>query len=306
MRIHAHQFRHTVGTRLINAGVPQHVIQKLLGHASPRMTARYAQIHDQTVRDAFDRYCQQRVNTAGEPCPSTRTPSRRTPNGSNTTSPACETASPTATAAVHRSRTARIPTRVSPVPTSRPLRSFSTSTGSQASTNAKLIARADANGQFRLAENLRRFKPVSSGSFPLSRTSTTRRMHDPSRQQSPSPPSAAARRHNARHKASQAIERLDRQGEPITFAAVAAAADVSRSWLYRQHDLRELIDRLRAGKTRPVRTPAIQRATDASLRQRLDAARDEIVHLRDQNAQLRQRLERQLGEQRLRRTNGVT
>lgn len=42
VRVHAHQFRHTVGTRLINAGVPQHVIQKLLGHASPRMTARYA------------------------------------------------------------------------------------------------------------------------------------------------------------------------------------------------------------------------------------------------------------------------
>ena len=66
VRVHAHQFRHTVGTRLINAGVPQHVIQKLLGHASPRMTARYAQIHDHTIRDAFERYCAQRVNTTGE------------------------------------------------------------------------------------------------------------------------------------------------------------------------------------------------------------------------------------------------
>ena len=65
VRVHAHQFRHTVGTRLINAGVPQHVIQKLLGHASPRMTARYAQIHDHTVRDAFQRYCAQRVDTTG-------------------------------------------------------------------------------------------------------------------------------------------------------------------------------------------------------------------------------------------------
>jgi integrase len=27
-----HQFRHTLGTRLINSGVPQHVAQKLLGH----------------------------------------------------------------------------------------------------------------------------------------------------------------------------------------------------------------------------------------------------------------------------------
>ncbi|MDQ3542707.1 MAG: site-specific integrase, partial [Actinomycetota bacterium] len=66
VRVHAHQFRHTAGTRLINAGVPQHVIQKLLGHASPRMTARYAQIHDHTVRDAFEQFCRQRVNIAGD------------------------------------------------------------------------------------------------------------------------------------------------------------------------------------------------------------------------------------------------
>ena len=64
VRVTAHQFRHTLGTRLINTGVPQHVIQRLLGHASPQMTARYATLHDTTVRAAFDQYCQQRVNPA--------------------------------------------------------------------------------------------------------------------------------------------------------------------------------------------------------------------------------------------------
>ena len=34
-----HQLRHSLGTRLINQGVPQHAIQRLLGHASPQMTA---------------------------------------------------------------------------------------------------------------------------------------------------------------------------------------------------------------------------------------------------------------------------
>jgi integrase len=67
VRVTAHQFRHTLGTRLINQGVPQHVIQRLLGHASPQMTARYATLHDTTVRQAFDEYCQQRVNLGGEP-----------------------------------------------------------------------------------------------------------------------------------------------------------------------------------------------------------------------------------------------
>jgi integrase len=64
-RATAHQFRHTLGTRLINSGVPQHVVQRLLGHATPQMTARYARIHDATVRAAFEDYCRQRVDVVG-------------------------------------------------------------------------------------------------------------------------------------------------------------------------------------------------------------------------------------------------
>ncbi len=62
----AHQFRHTLGTRMINSGVPEHVVQRLMGHKSAEMTARYAHLHDATLRRAFDDYCQQRVNIAGE------------------------------------------------------------------------------------------------------------------------------------------------------------------------------------------------------------------------------------------------
>ncbi len=65
-RATAHQFRHTLGTRMINSGVPEHVIQRLMGHASADMTARYARLHDTTLRAAFDDYCQTRVNIAGD------------------------------------------------------------------------------------------------------------------------------------------------------------------------------------------------------------------------------------------------
>jgi integrase len=37
-----HQWRHTLGTRLINRDVPQHVVQKILDHDSAEMTAHYA------------------------------------------------------------------------------------------------------------------------------------------------------------------------------------------------------------------------------------------------------------------------
>jgi integrase len=66
VRVPPHRFRHTLGTRMINSGVPEHVVQKLLGHKSAEMTARYAHLHDTTLRAAFDRYCEQRVNIVGE------------------------------------------------------------------------------------------------------------------------------------------------------------------------------------------------------------------------------------------------
>lgn len=62
----AHRFRHTLGTRMVNRGVPEHVVQRLLGHASPLMTATYARLHDATVRQAFEAYCRSRVNIDGE------------------------------------------------------------------------------------------------------------------------------------------------------------------------------------------------------------------------------------------------
>jgi len=65
VRVTLHQYRHTLGTRLINSGVPQHVVQRLLCHASPAMTAVYAQLHDSTIRAEFERYCQTRVDVEG-------------------------------------------------------------------------------------------------------------------------------------------------------------------------------------------------------------------------------------------------
>ncbi len=53
---HFHQFRHTVATRMINHGVPQHIVQRYLGHLSPEMTACYAAIHDGTLKEEFKKF----------------------------------------------------------------------------------------------------------------------------------------------------------------------------------------------------------------------------------------------------------
>lgn len=62
----AHQFRHSVGTRMINNGVPQHIIQRYLGHESPNMTATYAHLFDSTLKKEIAEYHSRTVNISGQ------------------------------------------------------------------------------------------------------------------------------------------------------------------------------------------------------------------------------------------------
>ena len=49
----AHSLRHTFVTRAIEAGVPPHVVQAIVGHASAAMTERYTHLSDDAVLAAF-------------------------------------------------------------------------------------------------------------------------------------------------------------------------------------------------------------------------------------------------------------
>ncbi|MFG1703768.1 DUF6262 family protein [Nonomuraea sp. M3C6] len=114
---------------------------------------------------------------------------------------------------------------------------------------------------------------------------------------------ARRRRELTRSKAVQALRELQRDGTSVTFEVVAHAAGVSRSWLYNQPDLRAEIQRLRE-LTRSSGQPTIppgQRATDASLRQRLDETTARLQELRQENERLRRQLAAALGEQRAER-----
>lgn len=64
-RFHAHAFRHTVGTSMINNGVPQHIVQKFLGHESPEMTNRYAHIYDETLKKEFVKFKETLITNNG-------------------------------------------------------------------------------------------------------------------------------------------------------------------------------------------------------------------------------------------------
>jgi len=113
---------------------------------------------------------------------------------------------------------------------------------------------------------------------------------------------AARQRAAATHRrAASTLRHMDTTGAVITFETVARQAHVSRSWLYNQPDLRTEIERLRARHrsipaARPV--PDRQRASDASLLRRLEAATERNRQLESENRELREALALALGERR--------
>jgi hypothetical protein len=107
---------------------------------------------------------------------------------------------------------------------------------------------------------------------------------------------AKARHETTLAKATTALHSLACTAEPINFGHLARTAGVSRSWLYRQPELRHQIEQLRQSRP-PKRSsvPAAQRASDDSNRQKLALYREELARLQAENRELRDQLARKLG-----------
>lgn len=102
---------------------------------------------------------------------------------------------------------------------------------------------------------------------------------------------ARARHEHAMQRACAALAAIARDGEPVTVSRLAAEAAVSRSWIYTQPALRDQIDKLRhTPGTDPHRHQPSSRASDNSLRHRLELAHQKITQLRAENQQLRRDL----------------
>jgi len=112
---------------------------------------------------------------------------------------------------------------------------------------------------------------------------------------------ARSRAAQTRQRAVAALLHLDATGQPVSVDAVARQAGVSRSWLYTQPDLRDDIQRLGVhdSAARALATvPGRQRASEASLLRRLQAATDRIRRLEKENGELRNSLAIALGQRR--------
>jgi hypothetical protein len=107
---------------------------------------------------------------------------------------------------------------------------------------------------------------------------------------------AKAKSQTKAEAADQAIRRLVRRGEPVTFQAVQREAGVSHAFLYANPDLRARIERLRA-QARPQPATADGNDTGNTL---VLALTSQISHLkkrhRDETQALRAALEQAHGE----------
>jgi uncharacterized protein involved in type VI secretion and phage assembly len=102
---------------------------------------------------------------------------------------------------------------------------------------------------------------------------------------------ARQRHHETVARAETTLTEMADAGEPISPARLAARAGVSRSWIYSQPALRDRIQQLQRHQTDSASNrQAVTRASDDSLRRRLELAHERISQLRTENQQLRDAL----------------
>ena len=101
---------------------------------------------------------------------------------------------------------------------------------------------------------------------------------------------AVKRTRDAQTRARKTLRGLGNAGIPVSFAAVASAAGVSRQFLYTQPELREEIERLRSDRQAEPRLPARNGRNDDGIRVRLRAALEDNQRLREEIRLLREEL----------------
>jgi len=63
--VRLHDLRHSFASVAIAQGIPLATIGKLLGHALPETTARYAHLADEVISESADRICSGLANAMG-------------------------------------------------------------------------------------------------------------------------------------------------------------------------------------------------------------------------------------------------
>lgn len=102
------------------------------------------------------------------------------------------------------------------------------------------------------------------------------------------------RSERARARTAEALKQIRQTGRTATVSELARTAGVSRSWLYTQPDLLDLLQQQKAPNHNST-SGVVTQASSASLHRRLQLAHQRIRQLTDENTRLRERLARTHG-----------
>lgn len=103
---------------------------------------------------------------------------------------------------------------------------------------------------------------------------------------------AAQRRHDDAHqRAQETIRAAHAAGKRVSVSALAAQAGVSRAFLYAHPDLADAARHVASQAPPTAGLSRVERSTEASLRAKLDALTQRNKELRQENSELRRRLE---------------
>ena len=280
-----HRFRHTRLTRLAELGLPVHVLQRYAGHATPTMTMHYIAARDEHAEQAFLATAKLRADGTHIQLSSDdhdslhlfRRADRFLPNGWCMLPPlqscakgnACLTCSVFVTDATHRHVLHRQLLDTGEL-IDRATTEFQQRHGyPMPEDNVWLTPRRAEHGALTRLINTLDAKPETppTAPYPVQQTGRRARRADP---RPHSPPqehhmtdsrnrrttvlteAAKTKSENKTRDAEQAIRRLVKRGEPITFQAVQREAGVSHAFLYNHPELRQRIENLRS-RPRPSR-----------------------------------------------------
>ena len=326
---HTHRFRHTKLTRLAELGLPVHVLQRYAGHATPTMAMYYVAQREEhaeqaflaTVklkadgtRVAFSREDHDTIHLLGRA-------DRILPNGWCLLPPlqscgkgnACLTCSVFVTDQTHRQAlerqladTAALIDRATtdfaqrhgrPMPADNVW--LAQRQAEHAALTRLLAAMQAAPG--RAVQGAGCGSAAPAGPVPVTIDTAAppegTAMNDIRARRTAVLAAAAKAKSDAKAQAAdQAIRRLIKRGEPVTFQAVQREAGVSHAFLYGNPDLRARIERLRA-QARPQPAPPGDGNGDNTI---IQALTSQISHLkkqhRDETQALRAALEQAHGE----------
>lgn len=108
---------------------------------------------------------------------------------------------------------------------------------------------------------------------------------------------AARRRHGDEHqRAQETIRAAHAAGKRVSVSALAAQAGVSRAFLYAHPDLADAARHVASQAPPAPGLTRVERSSEASLRTKLDALSQRNKELRQENSDLRRRLEMAHGQ----------